>query len=584
MTGLPDAAAIRRELDAGNLVLAYDLSQTALEAGRGDADTRYLHVLVLARMGLTDRAIAAYDRLDIAGLGTVDAGALMARLLKDRALATEGAEQGPALVAAAERYRAVHDATGALFPAINAATLFALAGEDDRARSLASQIVDTPLPDDPDYYDLATLAEAQVILQRHDHATRALAHARGLRGAGLGARAGTARQIGLLLAAQGLTPERARDALAPLSPGRAVFYCGRMFAEDATIEARLRGDIAAFLAESPVAAAFGSLACGADILIAEEMLAAGIPLHVFLAAPEEVFLGTSVRHGGPGWEARFHTCLAGAAEVRIVNDAFHGPDPLAFALTSRMGMGLALDFAARNGCDAHQLAILGGVDTTDGAAGTNADVDRWRATGHAATVIRAEGLTRPAAPSGDSETPAVTRREVSLLFADFAGFSSLPDAALPDVVDRAMGALSKVLGQEEAHVLFRNTWGDACFAVFATTAPARRVALALLERLRTSDLRQRMRGLRISLHHGLAMELADPILGMPNYFGREVSRAARIEPVTPPDCVYASEAFVLSDMAEGALPDRFDYVGRIPLPKKFGEERLYLLRSPSRQS
>lgn len=583
MTGLPDAAAIRRELDAGNLVLAYDLSQTALEAGHEDADTRYLHVLVLARMGLTDRAIAACDRLDIAGLGTVDAGALIARLLKDRALATEGADRGPALTAAAERYRDVHDATGALFPAVNAATLFALAGDGDTACRIAHRIVDAPLPDDPDYYDLATLAEAQVIVQRHEDATCTLALARTRRGAGLGARSGTARQIGLLLAAQGLTHERARDVLAPLSPGRAVFYCGRMFAEDAAVEARLRDDIRTFLAQGPVAAAFGSLACGADILIAEEMLAAGIPLHVFLAAPPEVFLGTSVRNGGPGWDARFHACLARAADVRIVNDAFHGQDPLAFALTSRMGMGLAVDFAARNSCEAHQLAILGGADTSDGAAGTNADVDRWRATGRAATVIRAEGLTRPAAPLDDRDTPAVTRREVSLLFADFAGFSSLPDAALPDVVDRAMGALSEVLEEERANVLFRNTWGDACFAVFATTAPARRVALALLDRLRASDLRHRMRGLRISLHHGLTMELADPILGMPNYFGREVSRAARIEPVTPPDCVYASEAFVLCDTAEGAPADQFDYVGRIPLPKKFGEERLYLVRSPARQ-
>lgn len=576
------AAAVRRELEAGNLVLAYDLSQTALEAGQDDAEMRYLHVLVLARMGLTDRAMAACDRLDIAGLGTVDARALVARLFKDRALAMRGAERVPALTAAAERYRDVHDATGALFPAINAATLFALAGQDTTARHIARQIVDAPLPEDPDYYDLATLAEAQVILQRHEDAARSLRLARACRGAGLGARSGTARQIGLLLAAQGLPPEPARAVLAPLSPGRAVFYCGRMFAGDSAVETRLRGDIRAFLARDPVAAAFGSLACGADILIAEEMLAAGVPLFVFLAAPEEIFLETSVRNGGPGWEDRFHACLARAAEVRIVNDAFHGHDPLAFALTSRMGMGLAADFAARNACEAHQLAILGGADAPDGAAGTNADVDRWRATGRAATVIRAEGLRRPEAPTGE-DRPAVTRREVSLLFADFAGFSSLPDAALPDVVDRAMGALSEVLNGEAASVLFRNTWGDACFAVFDTTAPARRVSLALLDRLRVSDLRHRVRGLRISLHHGLTMEMADPILGMRNYFGREVSRAARIEPVTPPDCVYASEAFVLCDTAEGAPPDQFDYVGRIPLPKKFGEERLYLLRSQARQ-
>lgn len=165
-----------------------------------------------------------------------------------------------------------------------------------------------------------------------------------------------------------------------------------------------------------------------------------------------------------------------------------------------------------------------------------------------------------------------------MLFADFAGFSSLPDAVLPGLVDHALSAFSEVLSAENDSVLFCNTWGDACFAVFETTVSARNVALMLLERLDQSDLRDMVQGLRISLHHGLAMEMFDPVLDKTNYFGREVSRAARIEPVTPPGCIYASEAFVLSDIAVSSSMGGYEYVGRVPLPKKFGDERLYLVK------
>jgi len=135
-----------------------------------------------------------------------------------------------------------------------------------------------------------------------------------------------------------------------------------------------------------------------------------------------------------------------------------------------------------------------------------------------------------------------------------------------------------VWGAGTASLLFRDTGGGACFAVFKSKASARGVGHALLDRLNTADLRGLVEGLRISLHHGLAMEMRDPVLGTANFFGREVSRAARIEPVTPPNCIYASEAFAFCDMATIAAQDAIDYVGRVPLPWKFGDERLYLVK------
>ena len=49
--------------------------------------------------------------------------------------------------------------------------------------------------------------------------------------------------------------------------------------------------------------AYGSLACGADMLVAEAILARGGELHVVLPFAEEDFLKTSVHVGGPEWSA-----------------------------------------------------------------------------------------------------------------------------------------------------------------------------------------------------------------------------------------------------------------------------------------
>lgn len=570
---------IRKEIDAGNLVLAHDLLQGELGGGTDDPELRYLLVMVLARMALTDRALAAYQDLRLAELGTTDARALFARLLKDRALAQAGAGRREALRAAAEAYRVIHDDTGQLFPAVNAASLYLLACEDQEAVRLAERIAAAPCPAAPDYYDLATRAEAQIILQRYDEAVASLLRARGKARSGTGARAGTARQIGLVLHEQG-ADAAVRDAvLGALSIGRAVFYCGRMFEADARIEEAIRAEIRAFLASGPVAAAFGSLACGSDILIAEEMIAHGVPLFAYLATPPEVFFESSVRIGGPAWKARFEACLRAATEVHVVSEPFHAEEPLAHALTSRIGMGMAARHAAQNLGEPCQLAILGGADVAGREAGTNADIERWRAAGRPSAVIHApQALRRPAPKAGGAEEPPIfTRREVSLLFADFAGFSALPDQALPSLVGHTFAALAGVLDAAGPDLIFRNTWGDACFAVFTGPAPAASAAQDLLRSLRRPDAGRGMGGLRISLHHGLAMEMFDAVLRKPNYFGRVVNRAARIEPVTPPDCIYASEAFVGAACSDGPPMARFEYVGRVPLPKSFGDERLYLV-------
>jgi class 3 adenylate cyclase len=85
--------------------------------------------------------------------------------------------------------------------------------------------------------------------------------------------------------------------------------------------------------------------------------------------------------------------------------------------------------------------------------------------------------------------------------------------------------------------------------------------------------------LRIALHAGPVYCYKDQIIDRQNYIGSHVNRAARIEPVTPPGQVYVTDAFAA--LAELQVPGqfRFDYVGKVPLAKSFGEYPVYRMRA-----
>ena len=98
-------------------------------------------------------------------------------------------------------------------------------------------------------------------------------------------------------------------------------------------------------------------------------------------------------------------------------------------------------------------------------------------------------------------------------------------------------------------------------------------------------------GMRISLNAGPVLETADDIAGRLGNFGAEIVRAARIEPVTTPNQIYATDPFVslllaeenqskTEAEAEGRVwASSFDirYIGRVALAKNAGAEGLHHL-------
>jgi class 3 adenylate cyclase len=165
-----------------------------------------------------------------------------------------------------------------------------------------------------------------------------------------------------------------------------------------------------------------------------------------------------------------------------------------------------------------------------------------------------------------------------MLFADIKGYGLLDDAGLRRFTEYYLPEIARTLEAFKPQILLQEMTGDGLFLVFSDITVAIKTAVEL--RRSVFQTSKRASGLpslqiRISLDAGPVYTFNNPVTRHPAVCGTYVNRAARIEPITPPNEVYASETFAALYVASGATAFRFDYVGQTQLPKGFGYVPLY---------
>lgn len=370
-------------------------------------------------------------------------------------------------------------------------------------------------------------------------------------------------------------------------PGRVAVYCGHMFNSGGAEEAALAARVAEALDRYDVRAGFGPLACGADLLIAEALLARGGELHVVLPFAEDDFIAESVLCGGPEWLARYEACRDAAHAVHFATPGAYVGDDNQFAYNTRLAMGLAALKAQATGGEAVQIAVLSDKVRSlsqTGLAGTVADIGLWQSLGRETVTIPAGPVPRSLVFPQHPPLAGGTRRAIrSIIFADYKGFSRLGERELPLFMAEVMGRIGAVLTEFGDHVEFRNSWGDALYAIVDEPRTAARLALELQRRLQGLPAALsppgELAGMRIGVHYGPVWVGTDRITGNRIWYGGEVNRTARIEPVTPVGGVYCTEHFAAALLVEGVDECRFVSVGRKALAKDAGELELYRLEA-----
>jgi len=600
----------QRVLKLGEPLLAYDVLTEGLECSPTDVRLQQLLALALARSGATLRANALLMRLREQGHYDEETLGILARTHKDLwANAETPAERKRQLRLAHKFYAESYKLNRGYYAGINAATLSLQLGNQDQASALAREVRAASLreleglpKDDPNsYWPLATLGEAALILHHWSEAEERYAQAAEIGRGHFVELSSTRRNARLILDHLG----RDRSLIEQcLRIPRVAVFTGHIIdrADRATprfpaqLEAEVRDQIRKELKRLDVGIGFASAASGSDILFLETVLELGGEAHIVLPYGQDQFVEDSVEIvPGDGWRDRFQRLLSQAVEIITGSDEKLTEDSTSYEYANLLLTGLASIKAQQLETELIPQAVWDRKEG-DGPGGTASMIKHWRSMGLEVGLIdlaKILGQQRPQwtgippvissgkRPSRTRPTKLATRM-MAMLFADALNFSKLTESQIPKFVDHFLGAIARLISTSSHAPVVKNTWGDGLYFVFSSVRDAGQFSLDLCDLIGSTDWTKKglpkELNLRIALHAGPVYSCIDPVIGQPTFTGTHVSRAARIEPITPPGQVYASQPFAALAAAHDVAEFSCDYIGQTPLAKGYGTFPTYHVR------
>lgn len=360
----------------------YENAVLELETAPNDRNLQYRAVLALARMGSPDFALSEYERYDLSNLRHhEDIMALGGRLSKDLYLTTTGQTATQHALNSAQQYEAAYQDTQGYYSGINSATMALLGGMPeevvkDRARLIKKTLPATKNLTPTDYYFIeASRAESFLLLGDEESAHKSLRRAIEFDPLNYTAHAATLKQFRLILKKQKTT----LNWLKEFSPPRPMHFAGHIWEDDKRPRlpdySTLLTQISDAIQHNDIGYAYGSLAAGADIVIAETLIQEGAQLHIILPSDEESFIAHSVRPFGKVWVERFMTCMKHAKSVKILDPRNSRPRRDLDLLAGDMAMGQAIMKGDQLDVPATQLLIL---DETVSGSMTATHAQRWQ--------------------------------------------------------------------------------------------------------------------------------------------------------------------------------------------------------------
>jgi len=345
---------------------------------------------------------------------------------------------------------------------------------------------------------------------------------------------------------------------------------------------------------------YSSAGAGTELLFVEALIEREAEVHLVLPCAAEDFVRERVAYAGQSWVRRFRQALKLASSVTYATEeAYLGHDWL-FRFNNQIIDGLARLRAELLGTQPYLLLVWDYA--AENAAGTAADfMDHWPDIARL-RLIELDELRAGHADLGEAAplpgpqalVPGIRREPQrvpkTMLFADIVGFSKLHEEDLPGLW-RYLEAIKARLDRGGDPPDLVESWGDALYVVMPSARAILRYAFCLQDSFATLDpaafgVPQSL-SLRIGLHAGPVYTGRHPLTNRPIVYGSHVSRTARIEPVTVPGHVYASQQFVALLTAEetayraeqGRQQPWYacEYLGVLQLAKQYGDWPVYHL-------
>lgn len=633
----------RRFLKIGEAPLAREVAQTALELTEydeqgepdeiwnEDIELRQIFALALARSGSPDHA--QRELLQLVKQGKVDeqTKGILGRTYKDQAIAccTDDAKRTSLLEKSLEHYRDAYSQFGGFWTGINVATIHRLLDHCDEAETVARKVRDECAADlakqendgatpEQTYWHLATLGEAALVLG--DLKTAGELYRRAFEAApkNFGDLNSTRRHARWLLEHWAVTGGVAHadvellEQWLPIS--QVVVFTGHQIDQTDRPTPRfpneLRDSVAAairrWLDDKNALIGFSSAACGADLLFQKAIQDLGGESRIVLPYDIDQFKASNVSYAGTEWSELFDEVIDGATQLVISSPKRPQDDGIASDYANLILHGLASVRATElrsNGDKPVGLAVWNGQQG-DRFGGTASTVKHWADLEMQIDQIDLSSdfddgreslpvVVNPAPPEivgGDSDEVKSDTRIMAMLFGDAVNFSSLDEQQVARFIQHFMSPIAEIVREYGEANVVSNTWGDGLYLVFDHVREAGKCALDICDFTNEQIERKAWQtyclppklNVRIALHAGPVFGCIDPITGLKNYTGTHVSRAARLEPKTPPGEVYASEAFAAL-CAEYKI-DEFncEYVKQLAWAKHYGSFPTFVLRRGKR--
>jgi class 3 adenylate cyclase len=586
----------------GQVMFAHDVLSEGIEVFPDNLRITQLFALTSIKCGFLLKARTLLSELVDRGHSDEETLGILGRVYKDMWLLAGDAEEGRAYLEQSRNlYLEAFRRNRGYYSGINAASLSLMLGDAVRARKLATIVLKICMgflqdPAKRDYWGLATLGEGFLLLGRFDRSAKYLEYARKRGGRNYSYLASTRKQLNLLNRFMDI-PEALLHIL-DIPP--VIAFSGHMIDHPSrksprfppALEARVKESIRRALEQLKPGIGYSSAACGSDILFLECMQERKAETNVVLPFGIEDFLEVSVRFAGEQWVARAENVMSRCSQRIQASEGKYLGDDLLFDYANCIIMGKAL---LRSSMLETTPVLLAVWDMRKSAptGGTSDFVRTWKRKGHTVHVVDLSKIERESITIGEGEVapgaafrPAssqrrgTVRRELKvMLFADLVGFGSLHEEQFPHFINEYLGKLASNLRGTRHKPMFKNLWGDALYLVFDDPVSAAQYALELRDFIDLTEWEQLNLppdlNIRIGLHAGPVFRAREPVLKKVNFFGRHVNRAARIEPITSPGNVYASEQFAALLMMQADHELECRYVGIIVLPKKFGSYPIY---------
>lgn len=605
-------ALAERMLHTGNALAAYDVASEGVKHFPAHDRLRQLLGLALARTHATASANQVLLELYNEGHRDEETIGLLARTYKDLAgQSFSGAEARLLLRKAFELYAEAYRNLGSYWNGINAATTALLAGEHDQAVDLARHVRDLCLsqlpsvPPDQAYWLNATIGEAWLILKDFARAQEWYARAVEAAPKRYGDIHSTRRNARMILKYFEVDGGLVESCLKIPS---VIVFTGHMIDRPnrpqprfpSHLEPAVGKALHALLARHNVGFGYASAACGSDILFLEAIAGLKAESYVVLPYAKPSFIVDSVDTvPGANWRERCERVLEQATQVTVCSDRPQSDTQAAYEYSNLMLRGLGIIHARQLDTQLVPVVVWDGKPG-DGPGGTASMVREWIRRGLPVEQINIAELLReqivvhcdPPRAAAEPAAKSTISRSVgdfvpcvqALLFADAHGFSKLMESQVPLFVTHFLGMVGELTNNSPHAPIAKNTWGDGLYLVFANVRDAGLFALQLCDRIERIDWPARGLGelkLRVGLHAGPVYSCLDPVTERTNYVGAHVSRAARIEPVTPLGKVYASQPFAALAADEGVLEFSCEYVGQVAMAKGFGTFPTFAVRRPA---